>query len=543
MRKDLKQLSKDKLVKRLEKTAWTLIKTIVDTTPVPFLILDPGLRVIVANKLFYRTFQTSSKETEKQRIYNLGKGQWNIPKLRMLLEEILPKKTHFRNFEVEYSFPKIGNKVMLLSGRQIYEQRKTPRIISTPMILLVIEDITQLRNSQRDRIIAEKTVKSAEVTVRTLKEKERRNEATLSSIGDGVLVVDKTGHIIAMSEITEEMLGWKFEEIRGKNLYDTFPIIDERGNLLPKEKRPMYIALATGKSITTTIFNSTYYYIRKDGTSFPVAIAAAPIILKEKIIGAIDSFRNITKEREVDRAKTEFVSLASHQLRTPLTAIKWCSEMLLSEETGKLNPKQKKYVKELCQGNERMIELVRNLLNVSRIEMGVLAVNSKPIDIGKLIKDVIKKQIPFVQEKNHKVVVEIPRKLPKISTDYKLVQMIFQNLFGNAIEYTPAGGKITCTLKKETDEIVFEIKDTGIGIPERQQNRVFQKLFRGDNAIKEHSKGTGLELYITKAMVDALTGKIWFKSEKGKGTTFWVALPLKKSKAHPGQKIINNYHD
>ncbi len=147
------------------------------------------------------------------------------------------------------------------------------------------------------------------------------------------------------------------------------------------------------------------------------------------------------------------------------------------------------------------------------------------------------------KKKKHEVVVEMPEGLPKISADPELVRMVFQNLFGNAIEYTPPGGKITCTLEKKDDEIIVGIKDTGIGIPKKQQNQIFQKLFRGDNVIKEHSQGTGLELYITKAMVDALSGRIWFKSKEDEGTTFWVALPLLGPKTRPGQKITNNHYD
>jgi signal transduction histidine kinase len=217
--------------------------------------------------------------------------------------------------------------------------------------------------------------------------------------------------------------------------------------------------------------------------------------------------------------------------------------MLLKGEAGKLTPKQKRYLREVNQGNERMINLVKNLLNVSRIEMGVFAINPKPTNIGEVLKGVIKEQSPFWQEKKHEVVVEILEGLPKISTDHELVRMIFQNLFGNAVEYTPAKGKIICTAEKKDDEIIIGIKDTGIGIPEKQQKQIFQKLFRGDNVVREHSKGTGLELYITKAMVDALSGKIWFKSEEGEGTTFWVALPLKGPKTCSGQKIIDKNYD
>jgi len=217
--------------------------------------------------------------------------------------------------------------------------------------------------------------------------------------------------------------------------------------------------------------------------------------------------------------------------------------MLLEKEAGELTLKQKEYIGEVRQGNERMIDLVRNLLNVSRIEMGVLAVNPRPTDIGKIFQEVIKEQTPLVQEKKHEVAVEIPAGLPKIATDPALVRMIIQNIFGNAIEYTPAGGKITCTLEKKDNEIIIGIKDTGIGIEAKQQKQIFQKLFRGDNAVREHSGGNGLELYITKAMVDALSGKIWFESQEDKGATFWVALPLSGPKTSPGQKIIDKHYD
>jgi len=411
-KKETKQLFKSKIIERLEKTAWAFVKTIVDTAPTPFLILDPKLRVIVANKYFYRTFKVSRKETENQLIYNLGEGQWNIPKLKKLLEEILPKKTYFRNFEVEHIFPKIGKKVMLLNGRQIYEPIGIPKTIITPIILLIIEDITDLKKSQEKIMLAKRAVK----------------------------------------------------EVKAK----------------------------------------------------------------------------LEQQKKISKMKSEFVSLASHQLRTPLTSIKWYSEMLLDQKSGELTPKQKRYVGELYHGNERMISLVGNLLNASRIEMGILATNYKPTDIGELFKEVTNEQVPFIQEKKHEVVVEIPERMPIISTDPEIVRMVLRNIFGNAVKYTPPGGKITCIIKKKDKEIIIEIKDTGIGIPKKQQNQVFKKLFRGDNVVREHSEGTGLELYITKAMVDVLAGKIWFKSKEGEGTTFWISLPLNRRKDNSGPKIIDN---
>lgn len=140
------QTNSDDLSKQLWETAWTYIKTVVDTAREPFLILDGDLRVIAANEAFYDTFNVTSAQTEKQLIYDLGNGQWNIPKLRELLEKILPKQTFFKNFEVEHDFPGIGRRIMLLNARRIYEGNEKPIIILNPMILLAMEDVTEKRN-------------------------------------------------------------------------------------------------------------------------------------------------------------------------------------------------------------------------------------------------------------------------------------------------------------------------------------------------------------------------------------------------------------
>ncbi|OGE33194.1 hypothetical protein A3C59_03700 [Candidatus Daviesbacteria bacterium RIFCSPHIGHO2_02_FULL_36_13] len=138
--------SDNDISQKMWETTWTYIKTVVDTAREPFLILDANLRVITANEAFYDTFKVLSNETEKQLIYDLGDGQWNIPKLKELLEEILPKQTFFKNFEVEHDFPNIGKKIMLLNARRIYQQDAKPIIVLSPMILMAMEDVTEKRN-------------------------------------------------------------------------------------------------------------------------------------------------------------------------------------------------------------------------------------------------------------------------------------------------------------------------------------------------------------------------------------------------------------
>ncbi|MCX6718937.1 MAG: HAMP domain-containing sensor histidine kinase [Candidatus Taylorbacteria bacterium] len=258
----------------------------------------------------------------------------------------------------------------------------------------------------------------------------------------------------------------------------------------------------------------------------------SPIILDNKIIGAVEVFRNITKEKEIDKAKTEFVSLASHQLRTPLTTVSWYAEMILKGDVGKVVPEQKKYLEEIYHGNQRMIELVNTLLDVSRLELGTFKIESKPTDIVSLALDVLFEQKPRIEEKRLVITEDFSKYIPMYHTDPKLLRMVFQNLLANAVEHTPLGGKIEFSITTSPDSlldkkgVVIKISDTGYGIPKGQHNQIFTKLFRADNVKDKDTDGTGLGLYIVKSIVENFGGKIQFDSEGNKGSTFYVMLPM-----------------
>jgi len=257
-----------------------------------------------------------------------------------------------------------------------------------------------------------------------------------------------------------------------------------------------------------------------------------------KVIGCVVVFRDITKERMIDKAKSEFVSLASHQLRTPLSAVNWYAEMLLNGDAGKINENQRKYLEEIYHGNQRMVALVNSLLNVSRIELGTLAINIKPTNLTKLANSVLTELRPKIKNKKLKVTKKYDSRLPKIKVDPKLMRIVFQNLLSNAVKYTPLGGKVRLNITKRQSAILITVADTGYGIPKNQQAKVFTKLFRGDNVRTKQTEGTGLGLYIVKAVVKEAGGKIWFKSQENKGTTFYVTLPLKGMKAKKGTKSL-----
>ena len=348
----------------------------------------------------------------------------------------------------------------------------------------------------------------------------------LSSLGEGVIGVDLSGKIILINQAANLMLGWRQEEIAGTVLAETVPIEDEKGNLIAPEKRPMSAAFTKGLTTSTSVVDSIYYYVRKDKTKFPVAISVQPILLNGKVIGAVEAFRDITKEKDIDRAKSEFVSLVSHQLRTPLSAVNWYTEMLLAGDAGDVNSRQKTYLEEIHTGSQLMVDMVNTFLSVSRLELGTFAIEPEPTDIVALTQSVIVEQKPQIKNKKIKISVA-SKKIPLINADPKLLRMVVQNLLSNAIKYTPKYGKVdfSLSLDKEKKNVIMKISDTGYGIPQDQQDRIFSKLFRASNVKKKDTSGTGLGLYIVKSIVDRSGGKIWFESEEGKGTTFYVTLP------------------
>ena len=249
-------------------------------------------------------------------------------------------------------------------------------------------------------------------------------------------------------------------------------------------------------------------------------------------------FRDVTKERSIDRAKTELVSLASHQMRTPLSAISWYIEFLQSKDYGLLNDKQTEFVEEIFNASKRMTTLVDSLLNVSRLEMGTFSVEpvmSDIIEIAKINTSVLQSQI---QLKNLKLTESYDPKIKSFLADPKLLGIIFQNLLSNAVKYTPVGGDVRLKINKGGKLLTITVSDSGVGIPKYQQPKIFTKLFRADNANKIDPTGTGLGLYIIYEIVSHSGGKVWFDSVEGKGSNFYVTYPLTGMTKKAGNKKL-----
>lgn len=233
---------------------------------------------------------------------------------------------------------------------------------------------------------------------------------------------------------------------------------------------------------------------------------------------------DVSEERENEQMKTDFLLLASHQLRTPLTTIKWYIDYLLSTPKVKVDGVIREYLEQIYVGNERMIELITTLLTVSRIEMGTLAPDYKSLKIGKVIEDILEELATDIQKHGTRIQT-LSEGDDEVVMDHTMIRIIIHNLLTNAIKYTPNNGTVIIDSKYTAHFFSITVTDTGYGIPVNEQSKIFTKMFRATNAKKISTNGTGLGLYMSRAFAEKLGGDLTFHSEVGKGSTFMLSLP------------------
>ena len=356
-------------------------------------------------------------------------------------------------------------------------------------------------------------LEDVEETRRKIEEERDKTKLIITNFTDGLLVFNEKRELSSINPQAENFFKIKSKEVIEKPVSELANI----PNLLP-------LVDILGREIKG-IFRKEM----KIREGLNIEVSSIPIIQEEEQIGTLIVLHDITREKMIERMKTEFVSLAAHQLRTPISAIKWTLRMLLDGDLGKITEEQKDFIEKTYLSNERMINLINDLLDVTRIEEGRYLYKPVFTSIEPIVQFVINSSEKEIEGKKIKFEFKKPkRKLPKAKIDVEKIKLVIQNLLENAIRYTKLGGEMIISLKYTKEEIEFSIKDTGVGIPKDQQARVFTKFFRAANVIRMETEGSGLGLFIAKNIIEAHGGRIWFESEEGKGATFFFTLPVKK---------------
>ena len=380
--------------------------------------------------------------------------------------------------------------------------------------------IKELENSEKSLFRAFHDLQAARKAAEKEKEK---TEAIIANFVDPIIVIDKEGKLDLVNPPARQMLGFIDADI-GKSVSDANNYSMENFRSIIKRD----FSVKGGKELKTGPNEEelSLNFANQDLT-FKV-ISADVSDSRHDHLGIMKIFYNLTREKMIDKLKSDFISIAAHQLRTPLSAVKWIIKMILDGDLGEMNEEQKKMLFKGYQSNERIIGLVNDMLNVSRIEEGRFGYAFVQDDFLEVLGIVMESLENRIKEKNIKYTLNKPDDMPKIYFDRSKMNLVLQNLLENAVKYTPEFGKIEVSLELGREFLKVRIKDNGVGIPEKDKEKLFSKFFRADNVIRMQTEGSGLGLFIVKNVVRKHGGEITFHSEEGIGTEFVFTIPLRR---------------
>jgi len=289
---------------------------------------------------------------------------------------------------------------------------------------------------------------------------------------------------------------------------------------------PSFLFIVMG--VITAVIMITNYYISVNQNRPEVLVISESIIVITIFIIGNSIIESVEQVAKLNKMKSEFVSVASHQLRSPLSAIRWETELLQSKFGEGLTPRQQEAVQTIRSLSGRMVRLVNDLLDVAKIDQGRLALKKERVDLAKIVEETINQCYAQARAHNVDIIFNRKKQVPTIIGDNDRLKLVVENLLTNGIKYTVGKGRVEIGVYEINNYLVFNIKDNGVGIPKSQQKRIFNKFFRSDNIVKHQTEGTGLGLYIAKNIVEQSGGRIWFESREGVGTVFSFSLPIKQ---------------
>lgn len=407
-------------------------------------------------------------------------------------------------------------------GAMYYSSTKDKSEVEELEIMVMEEFANEVARALDNAVLYQDLMKERE---KILSDKNKLS-ILLSGITDAIIAVDLTKNIVLFNTTAEKLTGYKTTEVLGKKIDQIIKFYENSTEITlltysPEPKEGVFGEVYTKESLKMVGFNDKESFINLKTVQHPEMIAAN--------LGSIFTITDITSSKQFENMKMDFVSMAAHELRTPLTSIKGYLNVFMGENKPKFNPDQNMFLDKIYGSTTQLVNLVENLLNVSRIERGVISLGRENLDWPEYLSSIIKDFTSKANEKTQTLeFVKPATPISKVSVDKMRLYEVVSNLIINAINYTPNNGHIKIWITEENNEVITHISDTGIGIAPENIPHLFQKFYRVAGKFGQGSKGTGLGLYITKGLVEMHQGRIWVESELGKGSTFSFSLPAFK---------------
>ena len=360
---------------------------------------------------------------------------------------------------------------------------------------------------------------------RAAEQEKAKTEAIIRNLSDGLIMLDTNCRVVMVNPLAEKLLGLSEKKVVGLDVRQPRANLDLESFFTAAHWCP-----GIGQKIKNEIYQEEITLRHPRPRVLKVQTTTVADALGQPM-GFIKVLHDITREKQLDEVKSDFISIASHQLKTPLSTMKWNLEILAKQLAAKALPEQQNLFDKTVEANEEMIQIVRDLLDVSRIEQGRLQPHFEMAALNDVISQVTNKFKFLSEKKNISFQVKLPPHRLKQLLDVNSISMALNNLLDNALKYTPGHGQVTVTLSYEPinhpQQAVITVQDSGVGIPRSEQEKLFTKFFRAKNIGTMSPKGTGLGLYIAKNIVERHEGRIHVKSEENHGSTFSITLPLK----------------
>ncbi len=342
-------------------------------------------------------------------------------------------------------------------------------------------------------------------------------DTVAKSLNDAVIMVDHEMKVVWLNQMAEEFFHTSFEKSQGNDIAELTAITKLEGLLSDvfEQQTPLKCSYEEA-SVKVKRLDQRYFF----------KIAINPVFHEGKLWGALVQLTDVTRFHEMEKIKTDFVSIVSHEFRTPLTTITVGVEMLKEGMLGDLTPRGKEVLDAIGADCDRLSRLIDNLMELSRIESGTIYVEAEPTDVSDLVQEAVRPLKIQAEKQGIEVITDLPPELPPVAADFNKSVWVLANLVGNAMRYTDTGGTITVRVRQRGKRLFFSVQDTGSGIPKEHQDKIFRKYVQVSGQGRKGSGGVGLGLAIAKDIVMAHGGEIWVDSEVGKGTTFTFTFPV-----------------